>query len=225
MIMQTSFSQMLKAREPVLLDRDDGHWYQTKFDEIYPSINTILSATAPEEKKNSLESWKENEPAHKYITEQAQHIGTQSHKMIEDYLQNKLSYDEFDLLPIAHFHNLKPYLENISDVISIEQRMYSDKLKVAGTSDLIAQYNGELSIIDYKTKRKPHVDEYMYEYYLQTTCYAQMFHEVTGMKINQIVILVSSEKNTRQEFVKSCDEYIAPLNQRIENYYLNNNLN
>ena len=67
-----------------------------------------------------------------------------------------------------------------------------------------------------KQKEKPQVDEYMYEYYLQTTCYAQMFHEVTGMKINQMVILVSSEKNTRQEFVKSCDEYIQPLNQRIE---------
>mgnify|MGYP000533531128 CR=1 FL=1 len=88
--------------------------------------------------------------------------------------------------------------------------------------DLIAEYNGELSIIDYKTKRKPQIDDYMYEYYLQTTCYAQMFHEVTGQKINQIVILVSSEKNTRQEFIKTCDNYIEPMKERIENYYLNN---
>ncbi|MBT8251945.1 MAG: PD-(D/E)XK nuclease family protein, partial [Nitrosopumilus sp.] len=141
--------------------------------------------------------------------------------IIEDYLGNVLSLEEFDLLPIAHFNNLKPYLENISDVVSIEQRMYSDKLKVAGTSDLIAKYNGEISIIDYKTKRKPQMDEYMYEYYLQTTCYAQMFQEVTGQKINQVVILVSSEKNTRQEFIKSCDDYIEPVNERIEKYYLN----
>ena len=126
------------------------------------------------------------------------------------------------MLPIAHFNNLKPYLENISDVTCIEQRMYSDKLKVAGTSDLIAYYDGELSIIDYKTKRKPQIDNYMYEYYLQTTCYAQMFQEVTGQKINQVVILVSSEKNTRQEFVKSCNDYIEPMKERIEKYYLNN---
>ena len=206
----------------MLLDREDGHWYQTKFDKIYPSVNTILSATASEEKKNGLKSWKENEPAHEYITAQAQDIGTQSHQIIEDYLSNGLSFEEFDLLPIAHFNNLKPYLENISEVVCIEQRMYSDKLRVAGTSDLIAKYNGELSIIDYKTKRKPQVDEYMYEYYLQTTCYAQMFEEVTGQKINQVVILVSSEKNTRQEFVKSCDEYLSPVNERIERYYLEN---
>jgi ATP-dependent exoDNAse (exonuclease V) beta subunit len=213
---------MLKAREPVLLDREDGHWYETKFDKVYPSISTILSDTAPEHKKNGLKNWKENEPAHEYITKQAQNIGTQSHKIIEDYLSNNLALEEFDLLPIAHFHNLKPFLENISNVTSIEQKMYSDNLKVAGTSDLIAEYNGELSIIDYKTKRKPQIDNYMYEYYLQTTCYAQMFEEVTGRKINQIVILVSSEKNTRQEFIKTCDEYVLPMNERIEKYYLNN---
>jgi len=212
---------MLKIREPTLLDREDGHWYQTKFDNVYPSISTILSATSTEDKKNGLKNWKANEPAHEYITKQSQHIGTQSHKIIEDYLSNNLSLEEFDLLPIAHFNNLKPFLENISDVTCIEQRMYSDKLKVAGTSDLIAYYDGKLSIIDYKTKRKPQIDDYMYEYYLQTTCYAQMFHEVTGQKINQIVILVSSEKNTRQEFIKTCDNYIEPMNERIKNYYLN----
>ena len=217
-----NFAKMLKTREPTLLDREDGHWYQTKFDKIYPSVNTILSATASDEKKNSLDNWRKNEPAHEYITAQSQHIGTQSHQMIEEYLGGTLNLEEFDLLPIAHFHNLKPFLENISDVTCIEQRMHSDKLKVAGTSDLIAKYNGELSIIDYKTKRKPQVDEYMYEYYLQTTCYAQMFQEVTGEKINQVVILVSSEKNTRQEFVKTCDNYIEPMNERIEKYYLNN---
>jgi ATP-dependent exoDNAse (exonuclease V) beta subunit len=220
-----NFSNMLKIREPTLLDREDGHWYQTKFDKIYPSINTILSATAPDEKKSGLALWKENEPAHQYITAQSQHIGTQSHQIIEDYLTNKLNLQEFDLLPIAHFNNLKPYLENIDDVTCIEQRMYSDKLKVAGTSDLIAKYNGELSIIDYKTKRKPQVDEYMYEYYLQTTCYAQMFQEVTGQKINQVVILVSSEKNTRQEFIKTCDDYVEPLFERLEQYYLNTEVN
>ena len=218
----TNYTQMLKVREPTLLDREDGHWYQTKFDNVYPSISTILSATSTEDKKNGLKNWKANEPAHEYITKQSQHIGTQSHKIIEDYLSNNLSLEEFDLLPIAHFNNLKPFLENISDVTCIEQRMYSDKLKVAGTSDLIAYYNGKLSIIDYKTKRKPQIDDYMYEYYLQTTCYAQMFHEVTGQKINQIVILVSSEKNTRQEFIKTCDNYIEPMNERIKNYYLNN---
>ena len=104
----------------------------------------------------------------------------------------------------------------------IEEKHYLKNSKTAGRIVRhVAEYNGELSIIDYKTKRKPQVDEYMYEYYLQTTCYAQMFQEVTGKKIHQIVILVSSEKNTRQEFIKSCDDYFEPLHERIEKYYLN----
>ena len=159
-----------------------------------------------------------NEPAHEYITTQSQHIGTQSHQIIEDYLSRSLNLEDFDLLPIAHFHNLKPYLENIHDVTCIEQRMYSDKLKVAGTSDLIAKYNGGV-IIDYKTRKPKLMNTCM-----NTICkplVSQMFQEVTGQKINQVVILVSSEKNTRQEFVKTCDDYIEPLYERLEKYYLN----
>ena len=213
-------ARMLKEREPVLVDRDDSHWYRTKSGKMYPSVNTILSGTASAKKKESLASWKANEPAHRYITEQAQHIGTQTHQLIEDYLNDSLDLQEFDLYPIAHFNNLRPYLDNIGDVVSAEQPMYWEEKKVAGTADLIAEYNGELSIIDYKTKRKPQPDHFMYEYYLQTTCYAKMFEDTTGKAIDQIVILVSSEKNTRQEFVKSCDNYIKPLEERIAKYHL-----
>ncbi len=49
-----TLNEMLTARTPVLLDREDGHWYKTKFDEIYPSISTILSKTSSDEKKQSL---------------------------------------------------------------------------------------------------------------------------------------------------------------------------
>ena len=49
-----------------------------------------------------------------------------------------------------------------------------------------------------------------------------MFEEVTGQKINQVVILVSSEKNTRQEFIKTCDDYVEPMMKRVEKYYLDN---
>ena len=215
----TDIIKKLKANQPQLLNRDDGHWYQTILGDTYPSISTILSATAPKHKKNSLAKWRKNEPAHEYITAQAQQIGTQSHQIIEDHLNGVLVPQNFDLFPLAHFENLKPYIEKISGMICAEQKMHSDTLKVAGTSDLIAKYDGKLSIIDYKTKRKPQIDDYMYEYYVQTTCYAKMFEESTGTKIDQVVILVSSEKNTRQEFIKSCDDYIDPLMARLDEYY------
>ena len=211
---------MLKDREPVLLEEHIGHYYETDTGDVYPSVNTILQATLTERKRKGLVFWKEREPAHTYITEQAKHVGTQCHKIIENYLTtNKMDHKNMDLLPIAHFENLLPYLDKISNVVAVEQRMCYHAWKVAGTADLIAEYDGELSIIDYKTKRKPQEDRFMYEYYLQTTCYAQMFRAITGTEIKQVVILVSSEKNTRQEFVKNCSEYIEPMWERIKEYY------
>lgn len=100
--------------------------------------------------------------------------------------------------------------------------MCSDKLRVAGTSDLIAKYNGVLSIIDYKTKRKQQIERHVTDYFIQTTCYAHMFEEITGQKINQIVILVSNEQNTRHEFIKSCDDYTEDMKKRIEKFQINN---
>ena len=218
----SGYKEMLESRAPVLLDRDDGHWYQTvTTGNIYPSISTVLSSTMSASKRDGLEAWKAGEPAHTYITDTAKRIGLQLHKIIEDHLRGNLFLDQFDLLPSAHFRNLETYLKNISNVVCIEQRMYSDKMRVAGTTDLIAEYNGVLSVIDYKTKRKPQIDEYMYEYYIQTACYAQMFKEITGTDIPQIVILVSSEKNTRQEFIKPCDVYVEPMLERLDQYYLN----
>ena len=216
------YKAMLESHAPVLLDRDDGHWYQPPIaGNVYPSISTVLSATMPASKREGLAAWKAGEPAHRYITDTAKSVGLQLHQIIEDHLRGNLSLEQFDLLPAAHFHNLETYLGKISDVVCIEQRMYSQKMRVAGTTDLIAEYDGVLSVIDYKTKRKPQTDGYMYEYYLQTACYAQMFKEITGRDIGQLVILVSSEKNTRQEFIKPCDEYVEPMLERLEQYYLN----
>lgn len=115
-------SQMLKNREPELLDRKDGHWYKSRSGNQYPSISTILSATVSDEKKNNLEAWRRNEPAHQYIFAQAQKMGAQTHKIIENYLCNNqsiknMSFEKFDLLPKAHFDNLKPYLDNVSDSV------------------------------------------------------------------------------------------------------------
>lgn len=216
-----SLKKMLEDRAPKLLASKDSHFYENKKGVTYPSISTILSATMKPNKKDGLQYWRDTEPAHEYITKQAQEIGTQTHQMIEDYFTGQLKKENFDLLPNAHFNNLLPLLMNITDIIGIEQKMYSDILKVSGMSDLIGHYHGVLSIIDYKTKRKHQVNSFLIDYYIQTTCYAKMFEEITGVKIEQIVILVSSEKNEKQVFIKKCDDYAGLLDERINEYYKN----
>ena len=202
-----------------LIEKDNQHFYQTPTGDVFPSITTILQKTMSAEKQQSLQNWKEQETAAQYITEESAIIGTQTHKLIENHLNGITQTDEVRLLSVAHFNNLLPYIQKINDIHGIELRLYSNAMKLAGTSDCIAKYNGELSIIDYKTKRSNQQEEWMTDHFIQGTAYSEMFKELTGIEIKQVVILVSSEKNTRMEFIKKTDDYKDLLTQRLNQFY------
>ena len=171
------------------------------------------------EKQQGLQNWREQEIASDYITQQAAIIGSETHKLIENYLNGDEILESFRLFSEAHFNNLLPFVDKINDIRGIELRLYSDKMKLAGTSDCIAEYGGKLSIIDYKTKRSNQREEWLTDHFIQATSYGAMFKELTGIKVEQIVILVSSEKNTRMEFIKNPDDYLSLLEQRIDQFY------
>ena len=209
----------INFKQAELIERDNAHFYQTPTGEIYPSITTILHETLSMEKKESLQNWKNKEIAADYITQEAATIGTETHKLIENHINEVRQTDEVRLLSVAHFNNLIPFLQKINDVHGTELRLYSNIMKLAGTSDCIAKYDGELSIIDYKTKRSNQKEEWMTDHFIQSTAYSQMFKELTGIEVKQVVILVSSEKNLRMEFVKNTEDYKDALIQRLNQYY------
>jgi len=209
----------IEFEQSQLIEKDDGHYYQTPSGDVYPSITTILHKTMSEEKKQNLQDWKEQEVAAEYITQESSIIGTQTHNLIENYLNGIPHNDELRLLSVAHFNNLIPFLQKINDIHGTELRLYSNKMKLAGTSDCIAKYDGELSIIDYKTKRSNQQEEWMTDHFIQGTAYSQMFQELTGIEVKKVVILVSSEKNTRMEFVKDTKDYKDQLAERLNQYY------
>ena len=209
----------INFKQAELIEKDNAHFYQTPNGEIYPSITTILQETMSDAKKESLQNWKEQEIAAEYITQEAATIGTETHKLIENHINEVRQTDDVRLLSVAHFNNLIPFLQKINDVHGTELRLYSNTMKLAGTSDCIANYDGELSIIDYKTKRSNQKEEWMTDHFIQGTAYAQMFKELTGIEPKQVVILVSSEKNSRMEFVKSTENYKDLLTQRLKQYY------
>ena len=209
----------INFKQAELIEKDNAHFYQTPTGEIYPSITTILQKTMSNEKKESLQNWKEQEIAANYITQEAATIGTETHKLIENHINEVRQTDEVRLLSVAHFNNLIPFLQKINDVHGTELRLYSNTMKLAGTSDCIANYDRELSIIDYKTKRSNQKEEWMTDHFIQGTAYAQMFKELTGIEVKQVVILVSSEKNSRMEFVKNTEDYKDSLTKRLNQYY------
>ena len=206
---------------PVLKTKtvDKQRFYITPEGNEYPSITTVLSPR----NKEGLMKWRKkvgNDVA-THIANKAAVRGSKVHKMCEDYL-NGLDMEKHkkDFLPYCLFNELKNQtFDNINGVIGQELVLYSDKYKIAGRTDLIANYKGELSIVDFKTSTNERKDSYNENYYIQTSAYAEMFEELTGQPINQIVILVVTEDGIVQEFIKDKQEYIPLLEQTLEEWY------
>ena len=185
---------------------------------FYPSITTVLGVR--KEKKEGLRLWRErvgNDVAN-HIMRTAAGRGTAVHHMCEDFLNNKdVIKEDQKFLPWCLFSQLKPTLEkSINNIYAQECGLWSEKYRVAGRVDCIAEWNGVPSIIDFKTSRSERKDDYNFEYYMQASAYAEMFEERTGIEINQIVILVVTEDGLVQEFVKEKHEYLPHLIETID---------
>lgn len=214
---------MVPEFEPIRIPRAtlvEGHRYRTPEGITYPSVTTILSATKSIETTDGIQAWRERVGAEvaDYIVREAARTGTETHALNEAYVVGE-AHNNTGLLARAHHENFIPYLDRMGRVYGTEVPLYSDTMKVAGTADCIAEYNGLTSIIDYKTKRSPQQPEWIIDYYVQTAAYSMMFTALAGITIQQCVILVSSEKDTIQEFLCDPRDYTAAFLLRLERYY------
>ena len=199
-------------------------FYETPDGKLYPSITTVLSTR----NKKGLFEWRKKvgDEVANYVARTSANRGTAVHHMCEDYLNNfpvdwpdKWKEHEKKFLPYCLFKQLKKsVLEKIDNIRSQECALFSHKYRVACRVDCIAEYDGELSIIDFKTSTKERTDEYNENYYIQAAAYAEMFEEQTGTPIEQIVILVVTEDGVVQEFVKKKYDYIPLLVESIDNF-------
>ena len=191
-------------------------FYVTPEGEKYPSITTVLSTR----KKEGLFEWRKrvgNDVAN-YVARTSASRGTKVHHMCEDYLNNEFDEEKHrkDFLPFCLFNQLKDQaLCNLNNIYAQEVGLYSDKYKVAGRVDCVAEYKDTLSIIDFKTSTRERSDDWNENYYIQGSAYAEMFEERTEMKIDQVVILVVTEDGTVQEFVKNKQDYLPMLEESI----------
>ena len=212
----------LPKLETITIDRK--RFYVTPQENYYPSITTVLSIR----KKEGLMEWRKRvgDKVANYVAGKAAARGTKVHHMCEDYLNNvsldypeKWNKHEKDLLPLCLFNQLKDkVLKNISDIYAQECGLYSDKYMVAGRVDCIAKYNDVLSIIDFKTSTKERSDAWNENYYIQGSAYAEMFSELTGIDISQVVILVVTEDGTVQEFIKQKSDFLDALTDSVDEW-------
>jgi genome maintenance exonuclease 1 len=176
----------------------------------YPSVTTILSGC--KKSKKALHEWRRRvgaETANK-ISKQASERGTSVHQLIEDYCQNKES--EGKIMPNAAdmFTRLRDVAnESIDNIKLVEGLMYSEYLRTAGTVDMVAEFNGKLSVIDWKTSTRRKTRSRCYNYFKQEAAYAVMYEEMTGQPITQLVTVVTDQEGGSQVFVEHRDEWIG----------------
>ena len=202
-------------------NKDGVRLYETPDGNKYPSITTVLSVR----NKQGLMEWRKRvgDDVANYVARTAAARGTKVHQMCEDYLNNmhrdfpeKWEEHKKNFLPWCLFNQLRDVaLHKLNNIYAQEAGLYSDKYKVAGRVDCIAEYDGTPSIIDFKTSSKERNDDWNESYYIQGSAYAEMFGERTGIEISQVVILVVTEDGTVQEFVKDKNNYLDALVESV----------
>ena len=189
--------------------------------EKYPSITSVLSIR----QKEGLIKWRQRvgEEVANHVMITSANRGTAVHNMVEDHLNNidinNVEKYKKQFLPRMMFQVLKPVLNNINNISLQEAQMFSEKYTVAGRCDCIAEYEGELSVIDFKTSKGEKEEDWIENYFIQGAAYAEMYEEHFGTPINQIVILVVTEEGTTQIFKKNKQEYLPKLKEAIESFY------
>lgn len=214
--------------EPIDLGYDDlvtesasgKRMYVTPEGKRYPSVTTALSVRSRE----AIQKWRARvgEEEANRVSAFAASRGTRVHTMVERYLDNRDDYlEKSNHLTKLNFETMRPTLdERVGKIVMQEVPLYSNHLGLAGRVDCIGEFDGRLSVIDFKTSKKPKSWKWIHNYFIQETAYAIMFEERTGTPINQLVtIIVNDEENEPQVFIEKRDRWIDALFDTIEQYH------
>ena len=182
----------------------------------YPSVTSVLSMR----KSEGLKKWRKSigEDVANWEMRRCANRGKSLHTLVEQYMKNETPSIR-DVLPLGLFKLMKPYLDQINNIRLVDEIMYSKNLTLAGQVDCVAEYNGKLSVIDFKTANKERIEEWVENYFLQCTAYSIMYNETFNEPIEQIVVLMAAEDGSMKAFVKEPKDYEEELQKAIQTFY------
>jgi genome maintenance exonuclease 1 len=215
MIVCGNFKHLSSKIQPLNIsskEMDGDRFYQTP-DGVFPSVTTVTGW----EKRKFFAEWRRKNP------EESKRVcsrGTNLHTIVEKYLLNeKVNADNLEGTVRDLFLLIKPEVDKINNIRCLEAPLWSKTIGLAGRVDCIAEYNRELSVIDFKgstnTKNKSDIENY----FLQATAYSLMWQDLTGEKVKKLKILVACENGIMQVFDDSIINYVSKLKDTIENYH------
>ena len=205
---------------------DGKRHYEINGIEKLPSVTTILKATEPDEKRESLQAWRDrvgDENATRIVDESAAR-GTAMHKILEKYILEEGYLDLTNVGKEAHnmaMQVIQNGLSNITEFYGSECTLYYPGL-YAGQTDLIATHKGDMAVIDFKQTNKPKKREWIEDYCLQLAAYGMAHDFVYKTAITKAVIMMCSKDNFYQEFVIAGEEYRKYKHEwlrRVDEYY------
>jgi len=194
---------------PVLqrIDSDQGRVYQTPSGDKYPSVTQVTGLL----NKQFITEWRKRvgEEEANRVSTLASGRGTRIHGLCEDFLLgNPVQPDMFD---VEMWNDLKPVVDKIDNIHALESKLYSDKLQLAGTVDCIGEFDGQLSVIDFKTSKRPKDIGSIDNYFIQATAYSVMFEELTGIKVPDLTIIIGVDDAKPQIFKQKRKGFILNL--------------
>ncbi len=205
---------------------DGTRYYKVPSGKMYPSITSVTSFY----NRDIFINWRKKvgtEEADR-ITRESTFRGTKYHDVVEYYMKNG-TVDGCTMLPSTKFLFLssKENLDRINNIHALEKSLYSDYLGLAGRVDCIAEFDGELAVIDFKTSNKIKPEKWIENYFVQETAYACMYFEMTGIPVKKLITIMVSEngecvvyeKRNKGHYIKLLTKYIEKfVNYKTGNY-------
>jgi len=206
---QHEFDKLQRETSP-----DGKRVYKTPSGRAYPSVTTVTGLHSAK----SIAQWRARvgEEEANRISSRAANRGTRIHSLCESFLRNEVC--EPDIFDRELFQGITPHLEKIDNIHALEDPLYSDHLEVAGTVDCIAEYEGKLSVIDFKTSSKIKTRDNIHNYFMQTSAYAVAFEERTGIPVGRLVVIMGVDNEDPLIFVEKRDIWIDGFCKLREEY-------
>jgi len=177
-------------------------------------LKSVTTALSEKMDKTALLEWKKKvgEEEAQRISVQAARRGTAVHTLAENYVLNEEQYIPHNTMPVnvESFKPIKNVLdEHVDNILGVELPLWSKALGVAGRTDLVAEFGGKASIIDFKTSKRLKKAEWIENYFLQSTIYAMMFERMYSIAVPQIVIVITvDDEPAAQLFVENRADYV-----------------
>jgi len=173
------------------INESNARYYKTPTGKKYPSVTSVVGI----ESKASILEWRKRvgEEEANRVSRRAANRGTKIHSYCESYLNNETVVP--DLVDSLVWNSLIPELNKINNIHFLESQLWADKLQVAGTVDCVAEYNGRLAVIDFKTSSRVKRLEDIHSYFWQTACYSYMVWERVGLVAEDLVIIMGCDES------------------------------